>query len=102
MLLMAVLGTENEPCATVSVSVIIIVKPKTFTLLGMLWNAFFCLPIVQKQSARKQSCLKIDFRKDHFCACRYLSLTRVETLKLSVQMKFVRPLPILMTYAQQC
>jgi hypothetical protein len=46
-----ILERKNESSATVSVSLITFASPKTFTVLGMFWNAFRCPSFVLKQSA---------------------------------------------------
>lgn len=46
-----ILGTKNEPCATVSVSVTVFASPKNLTVLGKFWNALLSPFFVRKQSA---------------------------------------------------
>lgn len=46
-----ILGTKSESCATMSVSLITFASPKTFTVLGMFWNAFRFPSFVLRQSA---------------------------------------------------
>jgi hypothetical protein len=80
--------SNNKPRSTVSVHVMVKSGPKPSQSFKYFYNAFFSLGVVHEQSACTKACSKTDFHNVHLHAYNYLSLTRKETLKPLMAMRF--------------
>jgi hypothetical protein len=80
--------SNNQPHSTVPVCVMVMTGPKPARSFKHFYDAFFSLCVVHKQSACNQACSKTDFHKVHLHAYNYLTLTREETLKPLMAMRF--------------